>query len=63
MELSTCTKRVAVVCNELGVDYEVEHVDPMKGEQKSPDYMTKHPFGVIPALEVCLFVIMINMVS
>lgn len=51
--MSTCTKRVATVCNELGLKYEVVPVDIMKGAHKQPEYLdTMQPFGVIPVLEV-----------
>ncbi|KAG8702971.1 hypothetical protein FRC12_015543 [Ceratobasidium sp. 428] len=49
---STCTKRVLTVCNELGLKYEVVHVDYMKGAHKQPEYLdTMQPFGVVPVLE------------
>ncbi|KAG9123815.1 hypothetical protein FRC07_013863 [Ceratobasidium sp. 392] len=50
--LSTCTKRVATVCNELGVQYEVVPIDIMKGAHKQPEYLENlQPFGIIPVLE------------
>lgn len=36
---------------ELGVPYDLVHVDISKGEQKSADYLKIHPHGVVPALE------------
>lgn len=52
--MSTCTKRVAVICNEIGLNYEIAEVDPRKGQNKSEEYVRNvHPFGIIPAFEVC----------
>ncbi|QRV78842.1 glutathione S-transferase [Ceratobasidium sp. AG-Ba] len=49
---STCTKRVATVCNELGVKYEIVEVDMVKGAHKTPEYIENfQPFGIIPVLE------------
>ncbi|KAF8597094.1 glutathione S-transferase [Ceratobasidium sp. AG-I] len=49
--MSTCTQRVAVVCNELGIDYELMTVDMANGEHKSPEYLeNKQPFGAVPVL-------------
>lgn len=51
--MSTCTRRVATVCNELGLKYELVTVDLMAGEQKTPEYLeSKQPFGIVPVLEV-----------
>ncbi|MDY7225925.1 glutathione S-transferase family protein [Hyalangium rubrum] len=36
---------------ELGVPYEVQQLDLMKGEHKQPAYMKIHPLGVVPALD------------
>ncbi|KAG9085045.1 hypothetical protein FRC06_003756 [Ceratobasidium sp. 370] len=50
--LATCTKRVATVCNEIGLKYEIVPVDLLNGAQKQPEYLdTMHPFGIIPVLE------------
>jgi hypothetical protein len=41
-------------CNEIGVKVEIVPVDLQKGEHKTEEYLsTKHPFGIIPVLEVC----------
>lgn len=45
---STCTRRVAVVCEELGIPYELLVVSIPKGEQKSASFMEHQPFGVVP---------------
>ncbi|EFC49408.1 predicted protein [Naegleria gruberi] len=48
---STCVQRVLTTIKEKGLEYELVPVDLMKGEHKSPSYLEKHPFGVIPVLE------------
>jgi len=49
---ATCTKRVAVVCKELGVPYTLDIVNVKDGEHKKEEYLAKHPFGVIPWAEI-----------
>jgi len=49
---STCSKRVAAVCKELGVPYTLDIVNVMAGEHKKEEYLAKHPFGVIPWAEI-----------
>ncbi|HEX8438738.1 glutathione S-transferase family protein [Archangium sp.] len=49
--MSTCTRKVLTTLAEKGHEAQFVLVDLMKGEQKSPQYMAKHPFGVIPFLE------------
>lgn len=49
--IATCTQRVTYLLKELGVEYELIPVDLMKGEQKTPEYMEKQPFGKVPVLE------------
>jgi glutathione S-transferase len=48
---STCTRKVLCALAEKGVDFEFIMVDIMKGEQKSPEYLARQPFGVVPVLE------------
>ncbi|EFC37458.1 predicted protein [Naegleria gruberi] len=48
---STCVQRVLTTIKEKGLEFELVPVDLMKGEHKSPSYLEKHPFGVIPVLE------------
>ena len=43
--------KVILAAEELKLPYEVQLVDIMKGEQKSPDHLARHPFGKIPAIE------------
>ncbi|KAJ7159702.1 glutathione S-transferase [Mycena filopes] len=49
--LSSCTRRVAVVCKELNVPYELINVDILKGEQRSAEHLARQPFGVVPTIE------------
>ncbi|KAJ7776162.1 glutathione S-transferase-like protein [Mycena metata] len=50
-KFSSCTRRVAVVCKELNVPYELIPVDILKGEQRSAEHLARQPFGVVPAIE------------
>jgi len=47
---STCTQRVLMTLTEKGLKYELKIVDLSKGEQKSPEFLEKQPFGVVPVL-------------
>lgn len=53
---STSTQRVLTVLKELGVPYEIVHVDFMENEHKTEDFIkNKQPFGQIPVLvRLCL---------
>lgn len=47
---ATCVRRVATVCKELALAYELKIVG--KDVIKSPEYMeNKQPFGQMPVLE------------
>ena len=46
---STCTRRVAAVCKELGVVYTIKTVDFTA--LKTPEHLEIQPFGQIPILE------------
>jgi glutathione S-transferase len=48
---STCTRKVLTTLAEKGQEAELVLVDVMKGEQKAPEHLARHPFGVIPAIE------------
>ncbi|KAJ7820489.1 glutathione S-transferase-like protein [Mycena leptocephala] len=50
-KLSSCTRRVAVVCKELDIPYDLIPVDILKGEQRSPEHLARQPFGVVPTIE------------
>ncbi len=49
--MSTCTRKVLTTLAEKGHEAEFVLIDLTKGQQKSPEYTAKHPFGVIPYLE------------
>lgn len=49
---ATCTRRVAAILHEKRVPFEVVPVNMAAGEHKSPAYLEKHPFGVVPYI-VC----------
>lgn len=48
--LSTATRRAAMVLVEKGVPFELVSIDTLKKEQKTPEYLERHPFGQIPLL-------------
>lgn len=49
---SGTTYRVRLALNWKGVPYDVVPVNLVEGAQSSPDYLTKNPQGLVPALEV-----------
>ena len=51
---STCSKRVATILREKEVPYELVGINFAQGEQKTPEYLEKQPFGQVPYI-VCLF--------
>ncbi|XP_038971323.1 glutathione S-transferase F12-like [Phoenix dactylifera] len=48
MTPAVCPQRVMHCLIEKGVEFEIIHVDLEKGEHKTPEYMTKQPFGQVP---------------
>ena len=48
---ATCTQRVRVVLEELGVPYNFVNVDLFAGEQKAASFVAKQPFGQVPYIE------------
>jgi len=48
---STCTRRVAVVCKELGIPYEFVAVNRAADEHKTPAYLERQPFGQVPVID------------
>ncbi|MCC5634711.1 glutathione S-transferase family protein [Nostoc sp. CHAB 5844] len=50
--LSTYVRTVRLLLEEAGVDYTLKGIDIFKGENKSPEYLAKNPFGKVPTLEV-----------
>ncbi|KAF7972943.1 hypothetical protein HWV62_16504 [Athelia sp. TMB] len=49
--ISSCTKRVAVVLKEKDIPFTFVSIDLAKGEQKSPDFLKKQPFGMVPCID------------
>ncbi|XP_010259661.1 PREDICTED: glutathione S-transferase F13 [Nelumbo nucifera] len=49
--MSTCTTRVMTCLHEKGVDFEIVPINLSAGEHKQPSFISKNPFGQIPALE------------
>jgi len=48
---STCSQRVLLTANELGITLDLNVVDLSKGEHKQPAHMARQPFGKVPALQ------------
>ncbi|PKA53424.1 putative glutathione S-transferase GSTF1 [Apostasia shenzhenica] len=48
---STCTSRVLLVLEELGVEYELVPVNFAAGEHKQHPYLERNPFGQLPAFQ------------
>ena len=53
---SPYVRLVAAVLLEKQVPFELVPVDLANGENKSPEYLSKHPFGQIPCI-VCYLLI------
>jgi maleylacetoacetate isomerase len=49
---SSASYRVRIALNLLGIDHERVAVNLLKGEHKAPDYLARHPQGLVPALEI-----------
>ncbi|KAK9139387.1 hypothetical protein Scep_009068 [Stephania cephalantha] len=49
--MSTCTARVLACAEEKNAEYELVPVNLGAGEHKQPSFLSKNPFGQIPALE------------
>ena len=47
----TRAQAVRWMLEELGVQYDLVHLDLLKGEQKSQQYLTINPMGAVPAIE------------
>jgi glutathione S-transferase len=52
LHASTFTRLVAAVLFEKQVPFELVKVDIFKGENKTPEFLSKHPFGQVPYI-VC----------
>lgn len=49
---STYVRTVRLLLEEAGADYDLKSVDIFNGENKSAEYLAKHPFGKVPTVEV-----------
>src|SRR5258705_11018274 len=52
LKTGTNTRRVRIFLAEKGVKLPTVEVDMLKGENKSPDYLSKNPMGTMPLLEL-----------
>jgi glutathione S-transferase len=48
--LSSPAKLVAAICYEKAVPFEFIHLDLMKGESKTPEHLTRNPWGKVPVI-------------
>ncbi|PSS21435.1 Glutathione S-transferase [Actinidia chinensis var. chinensis] len=48
---AACPQRVLACLVEMGVDFELVHVDLDEGEHKKPEFLIRQPFGQVPAIE------------
>ena len=49
---SSASYRVRIALNLKGIAYRAESVDLLKGAQKSPEHLARHPQGLVPMLEI-----------
>jgi glutathione S-transferase len=49
---STYVRTVRLLLEEIGADYTLKSVNIFNGESQSAEYLTKHPFGKVPTLDV-----------
>ena len=52
MQRSGNSYKVRLALAQLGVDYRLVEVDILKGESRTPEFLSKNPSGQIPLLEV-----------
>lgn len=57
---STCTKTVGIVLKEKDIPFTFVPIDITKGEQKSPEYLKKQPFGAVPVIVSISFAIRLS---
>lgn len=50
--LSTYVRTVRLLLEEAGAEYDLKSVDFFQGENATPEYLAKNPFGKVPTLEV-----------
>ena len=49
---SSASYRVRIALNLKGIDYESRQIDLREGEQRSADYRSRNPQGLVPMLEI-----------
>lgn len=49
---STYVRTVRLLLAEANIDYELKDINIFNGDNKTEEYLAKHPFGKVPALEV-----------
>lgn len=50
-DYSTYTRTVRLVLEEKGIAYTLVPVDFLRGANRSPDHLARHPFGKVPVLQ------------
>jgi glutathione S-transferase len=50
--ISTYVRTVRLLLEAAGADYDLKSVGIFDGENQTADYLAKHPFGKVPAVEV-----------
>ncbi|PPQ80284.1 hypothetical protein CVT25_003681 [Psilocybe cyanescens] len=48
---ATCTRRVGTVLHEKGVQFVLKPVKWLEAEHKTPEYLEKQPFGLVPYID------------
>jgi glutathione S-transferase len=49
---STYVRTVRLLLEDIGVEYTLQSVNIFNGENQSAEYLSKHPFGKVPTLEI-----------
>ncbi len=44
--------KIKLLCHNLGIDYQWQHVDILKNENQTPEFLAKNPLGKIPIIEL-----------
>jgi glutathione S-transferase len=50
--ISTYVRAVRLLLEQAGASYDLKSVGIFNGENQTPEYLAKHPFGKVPVLEV-----------
>jgi glutathione S-transferase len=48
---ATCTQRVLILLEELGLKYDLKEVSLANGEHKATEHLQRQPFGKVPAIK------------